>query len=344
MKIGFCCKWIDNVDQIDGFKPQDDAKRLNTRVTTVAWLNRQTQEVAEQRLWDLMVHNIESIRLLVERVGNLHEHLRMVRLGSDILPVYTEPTWSYFWRRHDVRDYCERHLPVVGELARRRGVRLSFHPGQFVVLASESADIVDRSLEEFEYHVDMARWMGFGKTFQDFKINVHIAGRQGAEGIRRVWSRLSTEAQRMLTIENDETRWGLEESLKLKDLCALVLDIHHHWIRTGEYIQPQDSRVCEVIESWRGVRPALHYSLSPESIVADHCPNTMPCLSTLVQSGKNRMKLRAHSNFYWNDACNDWALSFEDFDIQCESKAKNLASFALAERLNTNKSILLEAA
>lgn len=344
MKIGFCCKWIDNVNQIDGFKPKDAAKQLNTRVTTITWLNRQTQEVAEQRLWDLMVHNIESIRLLVERVGNLDAHLRMVRLGSDILPVYTEPTWSYFWRRHDVRDYCERHLPVVGELARRRGVRLSFHPGQFVVLASESADIVNRSLEEFEYHVDMARWMGFGKTFQDFKINVHIAGRQGAEGIRRVWSRLSTEAQRMLTIENDETRWGLEESLKLKDLCALVLDIHHHWIRTGEYIQPQDSRVREVIESWRGVRPALHYSLSPESIVADHCPSTMPCLSTLVQSGKNRMKLRAHSNFYWNDACNDWALSFEDFDIQCESKAKNLASFALAERLNTNKLILLEAA
>ena len=96
MKIGFCCKWIDTVEQIDGFKPKDAAKQLNTRVTTITWLNRQTREVAEQRLWDLMVHNIESIRLLVERVGNLDAHLRMVRLGSDILPAYTEPTWSYF--------------------------------------------------------------------------------------------------------------------------------------------------------------------------------------------------------------------------------------------------------
>jgi len=35
----------------------------------------------------------------------------------------------------------------------------------------------------------------------------------------------------------------------------------------------------------------------------------------------------------WNTACNDWALSFsKDFDIQVESKAKNLASFKLWDR------------
>ena len=343
MKIGFCCKWIDNEQQIEGFKPKDAAKELNTRVTTITWLNRQTREVAEQRLWDLMVHNIESIRLLVERVGNLDAHLRMVRLGSDILPAYTESTWSYFWRRNDVRDYCERHFPVVGELARRRGVRLDFHPGQFCVLASDSPAIVDRSLEEFEYHADMARWMGFGKTFQDFTINVHIAGKQGAAGILKVWPKLSSEARNTLTIENDETRWGLDESLKLKDTCALVLDIHHHWIRTGEYIQPTDPRVHQVHDSWRGVRPLLHYSVSPEWVIGDHCTETLPCLDTLVKSGKNRMKLRAHSNFYWNEACNDWVLTFTDFDIECESKAKNLASFKLAQRLNTNKITLLAA-
>ena len=336
MKVGFCCKWIDTEEQIQGFKPKDAAKELNTRVTTITWLNRQTRDDAEQRLWDLMVHNIKSIHLLVERVGNLDENLRMVRLGSDILPAYTEPTWSYFWRRNDVRDYCERHFPIVGELARRRGVRLDFHPGQFCVLASDNSEIVDRSILEFEYHVDMARWMGYGKTFQDFTINVHIAGKQGADGIQRVWQKLSPEARNTLTIENDETRWGLDESLKLKNTCALVLDIHHHWIRTGEYIQPSDTRVHEVIDSWRGVRPLLHYSVSPEHVVGEHCPNTLPNLHSLVASGKNKMKLRAHSDFYWNNACNDWALTFKDFDIECESKAKNLASFKVAERLNNN--------
>jgi hypothetical protein len=80
-RVGFCCKWIDGPEQINGFKPDDAARELNTRVTTVAWLNRQTRDVAEERLWDLMRHNIESIRKLVERVGTLDDDRRMVRLA-----------------------------------------------------------------------------------------------------------------------------------------------------------------------------------------------------------------------------------------------------------------------
>jgi hypothetical protein len=86
-RIGFACKWIDRPDQVDGIKPKDDCKKYNTGSTTVAWLNRQTKDVAVEKLWSLMEQNIESCRKLVERVGELDEDLRMVRLGSDVLPV-----------------------------------------------------------------------------------------------------------------------------------------------------------------------------------------------------------------------------------------------------------------
>jgi len=331
-RIGFACKWIDHPSQVDGIKPKDDCKKYNTGSTTVAWLNRQSKTVAEQKLWDLMVQNIESIHLLVEKVGSLDEDLRMVRLSSDILPVYTEPTWGGYWRDSSVRDYCEREFGRVGALARERNVRLSFHPGQFTVLASDNPDIVNRSIEEFEYHVDMARWMGFGRTFQDFKINVHIAGRQGPMGIVAALARMTPEARNTLTIENDEISWGIDSSLELVDHCALVLDIHHHWINTGEYIDPNDNRVKRIIDSWRGVRPVIHYSVSREEHLNDHPGHISPDLRTLLDSGHKKAKLRAHSNFYWNTAANQWALSFrDDFDIMCESKAKNLASFALYE-------------
>jgi UV DNA damage endonuclease len=332
-RIGFACKWIDGPSQINGIKQKDNCKQYNTGSTTVAWLNRQQKETAEQKLWDLMVQNIESCRLLVEKVGTLDENLRMVRLSSDILPVYTEPSWSRFWRLPDVRAYCERGFNEVGNVARAANVRLSMHPGQFTVLASESDDIVNRSIEEFEYHVDMARWMGYGKTFQDFKINVHISGRRGPNGIRAVLGRLTPEARNTLTIENDEMTWGIEHSLELVNDCALVMDIHHHWVKTGEYIEPTDDRVKRIIDSWRGVRPVLHYSVSREDIVVDHATDTLPSLDSLMAQGYKKQKLRAHSNFYWNTAVNEWALSFRDhFDIMCESKAKNLASFALYEQ------------
>ena len=335
-RIGFCCKWIDTSDQINGFKSDDPARIWNTRVTTVAWLNRQTRDVAEQRLWDLMVHNINSIKLLITKVGELDASRRMVRLGSDILPVYTEPTWSYFWKRSDVRAYAEKALAEVGNLGRLADVRLSFHPGQFVVLASDNPRIVERSLEEFEYHADLLRWMGYGQKFQDFKCNVHIAGKLGAAGIIAALPRLSTEARNTITIENDEMRHGIEESLMLKDHVALVLDIHHHWIRTGEYIEPDDDRVRYIQDSWRGVRPAMHYSVSREDYIPDHDPDVRPDMQSLLDAGFKKSKLRAHSDFYWNNAVNDWAHSFsKDFDIQCESKAKNLARDRFMEQVKT---------
>jgi UV DNA damage repair endonuclease len=214
------------------------------------------------------------------------------------------------------------------------GVRLSMHPGQFVVLASIDEGIVQRSIEEFEYHADMARWMGYGKTFQDFKINVHISGKRGPEGIRLAYKRLSPEARNCITIENEENSWGLEDVLTIRDIVPIVVDIHHHWIHSGEYIQSEDDRILRVLDSWRGIRPTCHYSVSREDWLKDHCINTLPNRDRLVESKINKQKLRAHSNFYWNNAVNDWALSHWKWaDIMCESKGKNLASFELYRRI-----------
>lgn len=329
-RIGFACKYM-HPDQTQKKKLLEEIQRpLNTRATTVQWLNRQTKDVAEQRLWDIMEHNIASYRRLVEYVGSLPQELRMVRLGSDCLPVYTEPTWGYYWKQADVRRYCEREFAKVGETARRLDVRLSFHPGQFTVLASDSDEIVSRSIEEFEYHADMARWMGYGKSFQDFKINVHIAGRRGPDGIKAVLPRLSTEARNCITIENDEMSWGIDASLELSKHLALVLDIHHHWINSGEYIEATDDRFKRIIDSWRGVRPVIHYSVSREDCLIDHPGHIRPDLRTLLESGYKKAKLRAHSDYMWNDAVNDWALTFREYaDIMVESKMKNLATSEL---------------
>ena len=336
-RIGFACKYM-HPDQTQKKKLLEEIQRpLNTRSTTVQWLNRQTREVAEQRLWDIMVHNIQSYWNLINYVGGLPNERRMVRLGSDVLPVYTQSDWSYFWRKPDVRKYCETNFAHVGAKARELDVRVSMHPGQFTVLASDNPDIVNRSIEEFEYHVDCIRWMGYGQQFQDFKCNVHISGRQGPAGIINALPRLSQEARNVITIENDEMSWGIDASLELEKHVALVLDIHHHWVRTGEYIQPSDDRYHRVVDSWRGVRPVIHYSVSREDLLVGHDPNVLPNMDELLEQGFKKPKLRAHSDMMWNHAVNDWALQFNDSaDIMVESKHKNLASHRLLEhKVNT---------
>jgi UV DNA damage endonuclease len=328
-KIGFACK----ISEFNSKNEIVSIPEYNSKSTTVAWLNRQSKDIAEEKLWELIKHNIEAAKKAVEYVGNSEESLRCFRLGSDILPVYTQRDWQFFYKLPDVRAYCERAFRAVGDVARKNSVRLSFHPGQYVCLASDNPGIVERSIEEFEYHADMARWMGYGQSFQDLKINVHISGRQGPEGIRRAYQKLSTEARNCITIENEENSWGLDDCLTISDLVPIVLDVHHHWIKTGEYISPMDPRVDRVVQSWRGVRPTMHYSVSREDYLVDHDTDVKPDYSLLLESGFKKQKLRAHSDFMWNSAVNEWALSFlKTHDIMVESKGKNLASFVLADQ------------
>ena len=93
-----------------------------------------------------------------------------------------------------------------------------------------------------------------------------------------------------------------------------------------------------VIESWRGVRPVLHYSVSREDLLVGHDPTIRPDLDALLAGGHKKQQLRAHSDMMWNTAVNDWALAFADnFDIQVEAKGKNLASQQLYEQyINRN--------
>ena len=335
-RIGFCCKWIDHPDEVAGRKPTSESRDLNGRSTTMRWLREHAEE-AEQRQWDIMNHNTAAALRMVERVATLPAERRMVRLGSEMLQGYTEPSWINWWQQADVQNHLETIFAPIGKRARELDVRLSFHPGQFCVLASESDEIVERSILEFEYHADMARWMGYGASWHDhgFKINVHLSGKGGPDKFLKTLGRLTPEARNLITIENDEMTNGLDCTITVGEHVALVLDLHHHWINSdGEYITPTDDRVQRVIDSWRGTRPVLHYSVSREDLLLDHCTRTRPDLPELLARGYKKQQLRAHSDFYWNTGVTDWALTFRDnFDICCESKGKNLASQAVHERV-----------
>jgi UV DNA damage endonuclease len=74
----------------------------------------------------------------------------------------------------------------------------------------------------------------------------------------------------------------------------------------------------------------MHYSVSREDILLDFDPSVRPDMDTLLESSYKKQKLRAHSDYCWNTACNEWALRhWEWADIMVEAKMKNLASAQL---------------
>jgi hypothetical protein len=73
-------------------------------------------------------------------------------------------------------------------------------------------------------------------------------------------------------------------------------------------------------------------------VLVGHDEHLPPNRQLLSESGYSKQKLRAHSDTYWNKAVNEWAASFtKDFDIMCEAKAKNLASFEFAKFVGNMK-------
>ena len=331
-RVGFACKFMHNDRTVKPKVLKEAEQPLNYRTTTIKWL-RENQDKAQERVYELVEHNLNATERLVDYVASLPLSQRMLRLGSDLLPAYTEKDFGYLTKTNFITDMVASRLSSIGDKARANNVRLSMHPGQFTVLASDRPDVVENSIEEFEYHVNIARWMGYGRTFQDFKINVHISGRKGPEGIKAILPRLSQEARNCITIENEENAWGLDSCLELADDLAIVLDIHHHWCHSGgEYIEVNDDRVNRILDSWRGVRPAMHYSVSREDYLQGHRQDVRPDFQQLLETGHKKAKLRAHSDYMWNDACNEWAGSFrKHFDIMVESKCKNLASIPFEE-------------
>lgn len=334
MKIGFACVYMLPVEK-ETAETKREQKTYRLSDTTVQWLNANPDK-AEDRLWEILDNNTKSLRKLVTMISELPEPLRMVRIGSGVCPAYTHDSWSWFYKQPDVVAFLEKRLGFIGRIAKRAGTKLSFHPGQYTVLASHKPDIVTKSIEEIEYHVDLCRYLGFARKRLDMKVNVHLSGKGGASEFLRSYKRLSPDARRVLTLENDEFSSSLDDLIPLRKKVGIVLDIHHHWVNTrGEYISHKDPRLDYVLESWCGKRPTLHYSCSREAYIGHLSRIKRPEFSELDEPAS---RLRSHSMLYPNLALNRWALSFlPQFDIMCEAKAKNIASFqlySLAKNIN----------
>lgn len=324
-KIGFACKYMHHDRSLNAKDLEIIERQYNTKTTTSKWLTSVSLDEAYEKLMMVIEHNLAAQLNLLNYIKTLPEPLQMLRLSSDLLPLYSHHLWKHFYQKPEVIQVIEKGFSKIGEYARKNNIKVSMHPGQFCVLASENPAVIEKSIAEFEYHADMIRMMGYGNKFQDFKCNVHIAGTHGVDGIIKVLPQLSQEARNTITFENEEKKYGLNDCLKLYKHAPIVLDVHHCWIHEGDYIDIKDDRIKRVLESWRGVRPTMHYSQSRE-FIQEHF-NTIDKLE-IAQLMKfyNKKDLYAHSDYMWNNWSNLYVKDFmNEFDIMFEVKSKNLA-------------------
>lgn len=345
-RLGFCCTFIPDVPA-EGYptrKAEQAAIRaMNQTTVTMTHLAGLTPAARREKLDGIVRHNLAALGRLMAWVAARPRLERLLRIGSSLLPGYTHPVAQPLYADAELRRTIEAGLAEAGKRARKAGIRLSMHPGPFCILASRNPIAEANGIAEFEHHAEVMTMLGFGGGWhpQGAHINIHVGAREpGIDGFRAGLSRLSEQARNLVTVENDENCHGLDAVLRLADTVPIVLDLHHHWVESrGHYIEPDDLRVARIVESWRGVRPVSHVSVSRETLLDGHDAGARPDFAGLTAAGHSWRDLAAHSDLMWNTALNELVarhLAWSDFEI--EAKAKNRASTALAAQIGPSLS------
>ena len=329
-RIGYCCTYV---------SPDGDAaaaRLLNMRGPTIASIARPGGTETAARLEAVIAENLDTLDRQIATVAALPRLERLFRIQSNFLIGLSHPALGEAWTP-TLRALVAERLARAGEAARAGDVRLSMHPGQHAILATLKPAALDNALRDIEEHGEILTMMGYrGWHPQGASINIHGGSRAaGIDGLHSGLDRVSAATLDLLTIENDETSFGLDDLLAVGDRVAIVVDFHHHWIFTrGEWLQPDDPRVAAIRRSWRGVRPLAHMSVSRENVVVGHDADTLPDFLALEAAGHKASKLRGHSDRMWNRAANDFiAAHLAWCDVEVEAKAKNLASRDLADHV-----------
>ncbi|MFL6594595.1 MAG: UV DNA damage repair endonuclease UvsE [Chthoniobacterales bacterium] len=288
----------------------------------------------DSRRWQQSPHLRVSLRYLAKIFDYLEANdIHMYRMSSDIAPYVTHPDMPQF---HGMIEECADELKSLGKRARSSGLRLSFHPSQFIVLNSPDPILVQKSIADLAAQTQMLDLMELGP---EAVVVVHAGGTYGDtdSGCARwiqTYKLLSPAIRRRLVLENDDLRYSAGDVLKIHDETGvpLIFDHQHFWCHNPEQLELRET-VERFLRSWRrGVRPKIHFS-SPRTELRE--------LKRKVRNSRKK-KLVLQPPVWTGHA--DFCQPFEfiafmrlldglKFDVMLEAKSKDLALLRLRRDL-----------
>jgi UV DNA damage endonuclease len=277
-------------------------------------------------------HSLEMLRAILDRLDALD--VRMYRMATALAPYASHPDLPQF---HDQVAECAEELAQVGVLARKRGIRLSTHPGQYTVLNSERPDTQAAAIAELEVQAALLDAMGLG---DEAVVVMHVGGAAGGthaalERFQAGFERLSGRAQARLVVENDDRTFALVDVLTLARRAGLrvVFDLLHHHCHDPERISDQEA-LRLALGTWpRAQTPKVHCS-SPRLDVEQRRERR----GRRVETRHVMPQLRAHADLVdpigFERFLRETAPAVKrDFDVMLEAKAKDLALLRLRDQL-----------
>ena len=213
IRLGLCCLFV--------------GEPIHFRRTTAKHQAKFSRKNQLRNLAALCLHNAQELQRALMYCRDAG--IGAFRVNSQILPLMTHPSQGYAIDElpgsNDIIDLF-RHC---GDFARRFDIRTSFHPDQFVVIASPKSEVRKKSVAELLYQSMVAGWIGADV------INLHAGGAYGdkVSSLKRMASAIRSlppQIRSRLTLENDDRIFS---PIDLLPVCRetgvpLVYDVHHH--------------------------------------------------------------------------------------------------------------------
>ena len=243
LRLGLCC----------GFAEAP----IKYRTTTARYAGGLAAAARRAFLLEIVTHNAAALGASVDWC--IAHGVGAFRVNSDLLPLATHASLGYELADLDTGGRATALLDGAGRRARRGGVRLSFHPDQFVVPGSIRDEVVRSSLGELEAQTRLALVVGAEQ------ITIHGGGAQGGkpaalERLARALARLSAPARERVVLENDDRVYTVEDLLPIcrREGLALVYDVHHHRCNPDELSVEDATDACA--STWGRREPWAHIS------------------------------------------------------------------------------------
>ena len=248
---------------------------------------------------ELALANAKDIIKILE--WNRMNGINFFRLSSALIP------WGDHIDITQLKDYKEikSELKKAGDFAKFHNMRITSHPGPFVVLTSPKEEVVTNAIADLELHAKVFDMMGLSKTPYN-KINIHCNGVYGdkksaMDRFCNNFKRLSKSVRSRLTVENDgkATMYSVLDLMYIHQKIGIpiVFDYHHHKFCTGGLTEEEAMKLAA--STWPdGITPVVHYS-----------------------EPKEGNKPQAHAD-YIKEIPDTYGI---DVDIMVEAKAKELA-------------------
>ena len=217
------------------------------------------KNASPERLLSLISNNLHALDAMIDY--NIKNNIRLYRISSDLVPFGSSLARDLPWEVENEPLLCS-----IREKIAASGMRVSMHPGQYTVLSSPDAGVVQRSVEDLRYHARVLDSLAPG---QEHKIVLHGGGKYGdtKSAMQRFVSAyrdLDGSIARRLVLENDGSIYTISEVLELSGTidAPVIYDNLHNTLNPADETNDDAYWIAQAAPTW-GIADGpqkLHYS------------------------------------------------------------------------------------